>query len=88
LEDIEQSDYYQSHQATPPTGTQVEVAQRQRLVAQTADGESIGNLPTSFNYLAACLKDGWRYFGTVQQVTNTPPVAGISADFAATRPYE
>ena len=86
LEDVEQSDYYQAHKTTPPVGTQVEVAQRKRLVAQTASGESIGNLPTSLNYLASCLKDGWSYIGTVQSVTNSPPVATISADFAATSP--
>jgi hypothetical protein len=86
LEDVEQSDYYQSHKTTPPLGTQLEVAQRKRLVAQTANGESVGNLPTSFNYLASCLKDGWRYIGTVQSATNGPPVASISADFAATPP--
>ena len=86
LEDIEQSDYFLAHQTTPPIGTQVEVVQRKRLVAQTTSGESIGNLPTSFNYLASCLKDGWRYFGSVQQVTSGPPVASVTADFAATPP--
>lgn len=86
LEDVEQSEYYQAHKATPPIGTQVEVVQRKRLVAQTSSSESIGNLPTSLNYLASCLKDGWRYSGTVQSITNGPPVATISADFAATPP--
>ena len=86
LEDVEQSDYYQAYKTTPPVGMKVEVAQRKRLVAQTLSGESIGNLPTSLNYLASCLKDGWHYFGTVQSVTSGPPVATISGDFAATPP--
>jgi hypothetical protein len=86
LEDVERSDYYRNHGAVPPVGTQLTVAQRKRLVAQTATGESVGNLPTSLNYLAACIKDGWSYVGTIQSATNPPPVASISADFAATPP--
>jgi hypothetical protein len=86
LEDVEQSGYFQAHKKTPPVGTRLEVAQRKRLVAQTANGVSIGNLPTTFNYLASCLKAGWSYIGTVQSAANGPPVATISADFAATPP--
>lgn len=86
LEDVEQSDYYLSNKAPPPVGTQLEVALHKRLVAQTTSGESIGNLPTSLNYLAACLKAGWTYIGTVQSATNGPPVVAISVDFAATSP--
>jgi len=86
LEDVEQSDYYQAHKTLPPVGTRLVIAQRKRLVAQTVGGESIGNLPTSFNYLASCLKNGWSYTGAVHGATKGPPVASISADFAATPP--
>lgn len=86
FEDVEQSDYFKAHGATPAVGTQLEVMLRKRLVAQTANGESIGSLPTSFNYLAACLKDGWRYIGTLRSAQNGPPVAKASGDFAATPP--
>ena len=86
LEDVEQSDYYRTHGTIPPIGTQLEVVQRKRLVAQTTDGKSIGNLPTSFNYLAACMKDGWSYVGAVRNAASGPPVATITVDFAATRP--
>lgn len=84
LEDAEQSEYYRTHGTTPPVRTQVRVVQRKRLVAETMDGQSIGNLPTSFNYLASCIKAGWTYIGVVQSVTSGPPVAVISVDFAAT----
>jgi hypothetical protein len=84
LEDVEQSEYYQAHGKMPPIGTTLEVAQRKRLVAQTTDGKTIGNLPTSFNYLASCMKDGWIYVGTVLSIASGPPVATISVDFAAT----
>lgn len=86
LEDVERSDYYRAHKAVPPVGTKLKVIQLKRLVAQTLDGESVGNLPTSLNYLASCLKDGWNYVGTIQSASNPPPVANIAADFAATPP--
>src|SRR5437762_665883 len=86
LEDIEQSDYYQAHRAIPPAGTQLNVVLRKRLVALTPGDESVGNLPTSLNYIASCLKAGWSYAGTVQSATIGPPSASISADFGAIPP--
>ncbi len=86
LEDVELSDFYQNHGRFPDVGTQLEIALRKRLVAQTTTGESVGNLPTSFNYLAACIKDGWRYVGSVESATSGPPEVSLSADFAATSP--
>ena len=86
LEDIERSDYYRARKTVPQAGTQLRIIQQKRLVAQTLEGQSVGNLPTSLNYLAACLKNGWTYLGIIQSATNPPPVASISADFAATPP--
>ena len=86
LEDVEQSAYYRAHGTTPPIGTTLEIVQHKRLVAQTTGGEDIGNLPTSFNYLASCMKDGWRYIGAVRSVASGPPAAIISVDFLATPP--
>ncbi len=86
LEDVEQSDHYLARGSAPSVGTRLEVVQRKRLVAQAANGESVGNLPTSHNYLASCLSAGWKYVGAVQGVSNGPPVIFISADFAATSP--
>jgi hypothetical protein len=84
LEDVEQSAYYQTHGTTPSVGTHVRVSQRKRLVAETAAGESVGNLPTAYNYLASCMKEGWVYMGVVQSAASGPPVATLSIDFAAT----
>jgi hypothetical protein len=86
LEDVEQSDYFKTHGSVPPVGAQLNIAQRKRLVAQTATGESVGNLPTSHNYLAACIKNGWTYEGTVQNSAMRRPVATVAADFAAIPP--
>lgn len=83
LEDVESAPYYQAHGALPPIGTKVRIVQGKRIQAQTLDGEIIGNLPTSFNYLAACLKDGWAYVGTVQKWLSQPPVSTVSLDFVA-----
>jgi len=86
LEDVERSGYYRTHGRVPPVGTQLTVVQNKRLVAQTVNGESVGNLPTSLNYLAACIKNGWTYVGTVQSAASPPPTASVSADFAAAPP--
>jgi predicted adenine nucleotide alpha hydrolase (AANH) superfamily ATPase len=83
LEDVEQSEYYRVNRTTPSVGTQVRVSQRKRLVAETAQGESVGNLPTAYNYLASCMKEGWAYMGVVQSAASGPPVATLSVDFAA-----
>lgn len=86
LEDIEHSAYYQAHGGPPPAGTALEVQLVKRLIAVTGDGQSVGNLPTALNYLAACMKDGWRYTGLVVASGSAPPTATVTADFAATSP--
>jgi hypothetical protein len=86
LEDVEHSDYYVKNGAVPPVGTELTIVARKRIIAVTKGGESVGNLPTSFNYLAASLKDGWTYFGVIRNATNPPPIANIAADFVAAAP--
>jgi hypothetical protein len=83
LEDIEHSEYFGTHSAPPLAGETLHIRQRKRLVAETSAGLSVGNLPTSYNYLAPCLKDGWSYTGTVTASSTAPPVATVAADFAA-----
>lgn len=86
LEDIEHSEYFTAHGAPPPLGETLHVRQRKRLVAETSTGQTVGNLPTSYNYLAGCLKDGWAYTGQVTTSSSGPPVAAVTADFAAMPP--
>lgn len=86
LEDIEHSDYFKVHGAPPPRGAPLEVRLVKRLIAVTGDGQSVGNLPTAYNYLAACMKDGWQYAGLVEASGNGPPTATATADFVAMRP--
>jgi hypothetical protein len=86
LEDIEHSEYFAFHGSPPPVGETLQVQQRKRLVAETIAGQSVGNLPTSYNYLASCLKDGWTYTGAVTTSNVGRPVASVTADFAALLP--
>ena len=40
----------------PAPGQQLRIAHKKRIVAETDVGITVGNLPTAYNYLAACLK--------------------------------
>jgi hypothetical protein len=86
LEDVEQSAYFKAHKASPPKDTRLQIAHKKRLVAQTDTGEVVGNLPTRFNYLAACIQDGYSYTGYVRNSGNGPPIATVAADFTAVPP--
>ena len=86
LEDVEQSEYYSVHRTAPPIDTELRIEQRKRIVAMTTSGQSIGTSLRRLNYLAACMKAGWRYGGTVRSVAGAAPVATISVDFIAIAP--
>ncbi len=86
LEDVGQSDYFKKHGALPPAKTQLAIVHAKRLVARTSTGDSVGNLPTSYNYLAGCIKDGWGYVGLVLTTTQGPPEPTIAASFVPTKP--
>lgn len=81
LEDVEHCEYYAAHSKPPPLGTVLDVVHAKRVVA-VADGRIVGNLPTKFNYLAACIKDGHAYVGKVTTSKSGPSII-VSADFAA-----
>lgn len=82
LEDIEHCDYYKTVGGVPAPGQRLRLAHKKRIVAQTDAGVTVGNLPTAYNYLASCLKEGWTYTGTVTNSNGTGRVATVSADFA------
>lgn len=71
LEDHERSEYHAKHSAPPKVGVTVVIDKNKRIVARVASGESIGNLPTSFNYLAACMADGRSYRGRITAITGS-----------------
>lgn len=81
LEEIEQCDYFSARGVVPPVNTPLSVEQRGRLFAVDAGGQTVGALPTKFNYLADCIAAGFAYEGRVNSSASTP-MATVSVDFA------
>lgn len=86
LEDVEHSDHFAANGGPPPVGTALRIRRLKRLVAETLDGVSVGNVPTSHNYLADCIEADWSYVGQVRVSSSGPPTASVIGDFAATAP--
>ncbi|WP_026793243.1 hypothetical protein [Pleomorphomonas oryzae] len=82
LEDIEHYDYYKNHGQIPPNGSSLTLELRGRVVAVSDTGESVGALPTQYNYIAGCLQSGIRYVGIIIN-SAAAPVMRIDVDFAA-----
>jgi hypothetical protein len=70
LEDFEFSEYFKKHGTAPKIGTSVTIEKGKRIVARTKAGETLGNLPTKFNYLAGCIAGGRAYAGHVIAVSD------------------
>jgi hypothetical protein len=85
LEDVEHSEYFKNHKAVPKAGTELRVAKKKRLVAETKKGEVVGNLPTRLNYISGCLEEGYAYVGTVRD-SAAGSVAAVTVDFAPVPP--
>src|SRR5579862_8409467 len=75
LEDVAHSQYYKKRKTVPPKGTPVQLRvtllSGRLVVDETKTGLAIGNLPTGYNYLVLCMKNGRDYTGsvTVSQAT-------------------
>lgn len=82
LEDVAQYAYYTNSNTVPPAGTVLSLIHATRIIAIDGNGTEIGALPTKFNYLASCLRDGVQYSGIVTASTiGTNPQ--VNVDFAA-----
>lgn len=81
LEDVASHDFHVNHGSVPAVGTELTIEVRGRVVA-VAGAESVGALPTRFNYLAGCLEDGFTYTGIVT-VSSNGPNPQVQADFVA-----
>lgn len=81
LEDVAIYSYFTKYGTVPPVGTQLEIAIRGRIVAIIGT-DSVGALPTQFNYLAGCIQDGFTYAGVVTASSNGAN-PNIVADFVA-----
>lgn len=69
LEDVATSEYYTKHSSLPTVQSKVQIRDKVhlgRLVVEINDThELIGNLPTQYNYLLNCMKNGFHYTGSI-----------------------
>jgi hypothetical protein len=76
LEEVSRSEYFSTKQTVPPAGTNVQVRKDLvggRIAVETTRGnQSIGFLPTQYNYLVGCLKQGHKYRGKVTASADSP----------------
>ena len=72
LEEVERSTYFSTHKALPAIDADLTLFFERRIGAQTSNGELVGYLPTQFNYVASCLREGWQFPATVINVTVKP----------------
>ena len=82
LQEVAQCDYLKTHGAPPPIQTMLRLIFDGRIFAVDANGTKVGALPTTQNYLAACLNDGFKYVGVVT-ASLAKPLPSVSADFRA-----
>jgi hypothetical protein len=81
LDDVGNSDLYSQFKSVPAVGDQLGILfDKKRVFAVDVNGVKVGALPTSFNYLVACLTDGVIYVGLVSS-SAVLPVPTVAADF-------
>lgn len=80
LEEIETCEYYKKNNTVPNEGTPISVDFSGRIrVLDLGSQLCIGYLPTSFNYLRACITDGFSYLGAVSS-SSMNPIATVKVD--------
>lgn len=81
LDDVGNSDFFSKFNDVPALGEQLGIFfDGKRVFAIDENGVKVGALPTSFNYLVACLEDGVTYVGVVS-TSAVSPVPTVAADF-------
>jgi hypothetical protein len=82
LDDVGNSDFYSQFMNVPVVGDQLGIFfDKKRVFAIDVNGVKVGALPTSFNYLVACLEIGVTYVGVVSS-SAVLPIPTVAADFA------
>lgn len=72
LEEVALCDYFKNNNNVPPVATTVRVTIENRVAVETTAGELIGYLPTQYNYIVACIHNGYSYSGSIQVSTTDP----------------
>lgn len=85
LEEVAQCQYYSTRRTVPSPGSAMSLLFRGRIFAVDNTGVVVGALPTRYNYLAACIRNGFHYSGIVS-VSQNSPVPSVAADFAPVLP--
>ncbi len=70
LEEVARCQYYQDHKTVPPSGTPLTVVISNRVGVETEQLELVGYLPTRYNYIASCIRSGYRYSGVIEASTD------------------
>jgi len=82
LEEVALCDFYVTNSDVPTVGTQLTLIHAGRIFATTLSSVKVGALPTTFNYLASCMKDGNEYIGIVRD-SGLKPLPYVIVDFTA-----
>jgi hypothetical protein len=81
LEEVSNCEYYKKSRVLPEEGTNVLVDFDKRLVIKNEEDIYIGYLPTKYNYLKACISDGFSYSGVIIKSSELP-IPSITVDIA------
>lgn len=87
LEDVARCEYFAAHNAVVEKDLPVRVRKQlfeRRIALENDSGEIIGLLPTKYNYVAACMKDGYSYSGVVT-ASSTNPYPRVIVDLHSSR---
>lgn len=85
LEEVARSEYFIAYKILPPAGTAVAVRSSLcggRIGVETVPAlELVGLLPTEYNYLLRCMKQGYKYSGKVSSARSQPiPVVRVDLE--------
>jgi hypothetical protein len=73
LQEVAICAYYKEHESPPPKKSRVRVRKKllggRIAVELHSTSEAVGLLPTKYNYIVACMKQGWEYTGNVVEST-------------------
>ena len=76
LDEVGRCFFFINFGSLPPIGTNISVVfNGLRIAVETARGEEVGYLPTSYNYLKLCMDAGITYGGTITSFRLKPTPA-------------